>query len=61
MGLLGVRFVPVPVHGYLAVSGGFDLPKVMDSFSTNTSVKIGGFQGRFLKTEDLFKTLDTPC
>ena len=39
-------------RGYLAVSGGFDLPAVMESRSTCLSAGFGGFQGRTLKTGD---------
>ena len=37
---------------YLAVSGGFDIPKVMGSYSTNLKCGIGGFFGRKLKGGD---------
>jgi len=37
---------------YLAVAGGFDIPKVMGSYSTNLKCKIGGFQGRKLEAGD---------
>lgn len=39
--------------GYLAVAGGFDLPYVMGSFSTNLKVHVGGFEGRKLKNGDV--------
>jgi len=38
-----------PRHGmrsYLAVAGGFDVPEVMGSYSTDLKVGIGGFAGR---------------
>lgn len=37
---------------YLALKGNLNLPKIMDSFSTYTLGKFGGFAGRVLKTED---------
>ncbi|MGN0978486.1 MAG: biotin-dependent carboxyltransferase family protein [Faecousia sp.] len=40
------------VRAYLAVSGGFDLPTVMGSVSTNLKCGLGGFQGRKLQKED---------
>lgn len=39
-------------RAYLAVSGGFDLPVVMESRSTCLSAGFGGFQGRALKPGD---------
>ncbi|PRY09951.1 antagonist of KipI [Pontibacter ummariensis] len=48
-----------PVKGcraYLAVSGGFDLPKVMGSYATYLRAGVGGFGGRALKAGDL-----VPC
>lgn len=38
---------------YLAVAGGFDLPLVMGSMSTNLKCGIGGFQGRRLASGDV--------
>lgn len=38
---------------YLAVGGGFDLPQVMGSQSTNLKAGVGGFQGRKLERGDL--------
>lgn len=39
--------------GYLAVSGGFEVPTVMGSRSTNLKCKIGGFEGRALAEGDI--------
>ncbi len=39
-------------RAYLAVSGGFDIPSVMESRSTCLSAGFGGFQGRALKAGD---------
>lgn len=40
---------------YLAVSGGFDIPFVMDSASTGIKFNLGGFHGRKLKNGDELK------
>jgi biotin-dependent carboxylase uncharacterized domain len=39
-------------RAYLAAAGGFDLPLVMGSKSTNLKCGIGGFEGRALKAGD---------
>jgi len=41
---------------YLAVKGGFTLPKVLQSYATNIAAGFGGFEGRTLKKDDLI-----PC
>ena len=38
---------------YLAVSGGFDIPRVMGSLSTNLKCALGGFHGRKLQAGDV--------
>ncbi len=45
-------------RAYLAVSGGFDLPRVMGSLSTNLKCGIGGFCGRKLKSGDIIPLKD---
>jgi antagonist of KipI len=40
-------------RSYLAVAGGFDVPKVMESKSTYLRAKFGGFQGRALQKGDI--------
>lgn len=47
------------MRGYLAVSGGFDLPRVMGSMSTNLKCGLGGFQGRKLKAGDVLPLRQT--
>ena len=51
-----LSFVPVPNAGgaraYLAVKGGFDVPLVMGSASTNLTAGIGGWYGRALLKGD---------
>ncbi|TCC97890.1 5-oxoprolinase subunit C family protein [Pedobacter hiemivivus] len=39
-------------RSYLTVSGGFDLPKVLGSYSTYLKAGFGGYKGRALKNED---------
>lgn len=41
------------MRAYLAVAGGFDLPRVMGSLSTNLKCALGGFQGRKLRAGDV--------
>ncbi len=52
-------------RGYLAVTGGIDVPLVMGSRSTNTMARMGGFRGRPLKKGDFLasgpgRLLDRP-
>ncbi len=52
-------------RGYLAVTGGIDVPPVMGSRSTNTMAVMGGLEGRALKKGDLLacgggRLLDRP-
>ncbi|OOF47113.1 biotin-dependent carboxyltransferase family protein [Rodentibacter trehalosifermentans] len=41
---------------YLCVAGGFNVPKVLGSYSTNLQAGFGGFQGRLLKSGDHLAT-----
>ncbi len=41
--------------GYIAFAGGIDIPKEMNSYSTNTKSLIGGFHGRKLKNGDYIR------
>ncbi|MBE6962637.1 MAG: biotin-dependent carboxyltransferase [Ruminococcaceae bacterium] len=43
-------------RGYLAVSGGIDVPVVMGSRSTNLKCQLGGVEGRALKRGDVLET-----
>lgn len=45
------------LRGYLAVTGGFDVPVVMNSRSTYLGGKIGGFHGRTLAAGDVLHRL----
>ena len=40
-------------RAYIAVSGGIDVPRILDSRSTNLSSGFGGYQGRNLKKGDI--------
>lgn len=51
-GILSMKAAKNGVLAYLSVAGGFDLPLVMGSVSTNLKCALGGFQGRKLKTGD---------
>ena len=42
-------------RAYLCFSGGVDVPPVMESRSTYTRARVGGFQGRALKKGDLLR------
>lgn len=41
------------VRSYLAVDGGFDIPQVMASCSTDLKAGFGGWQGRYLRDGDM--------
>jgi antagonist of KipI len=47
-------------RAYIAVGGGFELPRVMDSRSTNLSSGFGGHRGRTLKKGDILLAGDPP-
>jgi antagonist of KipI len=47
-------------RAYLAVSGGFVVPKIMGSYSTNLSGSFGGLEGRKLRRGDILHTLQIP-
>ena len=40
------------MRSYLAVQGGFDIPAVLGSASTDLNAKFGGFHGRALRDGD---------
>ncbi|MGN0458532.1 MAG: biotin-dependent carboxyltransferase family protein [Eubacterium sp.] len=54
--VLSIGMAKTGMRCYLAVSGGFDVPLVMGSASTNIKLGIGGFEGRRLKPNDVLKT-----
>jgi antagonist of KipI len=49
------------VRAYLAVSGGIDVPPVMESRSTYLLGKFGGLEGRAMKAQDLIPMGDPPA
>ena len=50
--VLSMKMAKSGMRAYLAVAGGFEIPKVMGSYSTNLKCGIGGFLGRKLKVGD---------
>ena len=54
--LISFRGTKCGCRGYLCFAGGIDVPLVMGSRSTYTRAKIGGYQGRALKSGDVLKT-----
>jgi len=46
----------IGMYGYLCVSGGIDVTPELHSCSTDIRAKIGGIEGRYLKTGDQLKT-----
>ncbi len=50
--VVSIRAASRGVRAYIAVAGGFVVPKVMGSYSTYTGGKIGGLEGRTLAKGD---------
>ncbi len=50
--ILKIGFVTGAAYAYLAVAGGFALPRFMDSLSTYTRAGLGGYNGRKLSAGD---------
>ena len=48
------------IRGYLAVSGGIDVPEVMGSRSTYVKGGFGGLNGSAISSGDVLDTLDSP-
>jgi biotin-dependent carboxylase-like uncharacterized protein len=46
-------------RGYLAVTGGFDVPIVMGSRSTDLTARVGGFHGRAIRAGDVLPIGET--
>lgn len=57
---LDMGVATVGCRGYLAVRGGFDVPVVMGSRSTNLKCRVGGFQGRKLSAGDILPVCPAP-
>jgi len=53
--VITIQQVKSGCRGYLAVSGGIDVPEVMESRSTYVSAKLGGYKGRPLKKGDIIQ------
>ncbi len=63
--VLDIHQVTSGCRAYLAISGGIDVPRVMGSRSTYVGGRMGGFNGRPLKIDDVLECgestgLDTP-
>ena len=56
--VLSMGYARTGCRGYLAVQGGFDVPVVMGSRSTNLKCKLGGLEGRALKSGDILSVPD---
>ena len=56
--VLTMGYAQTGCRGYLAVQGGFDVPMVMGSRSTNLKCSLGGLEGRALKAGDVLTVPD---
>ena len=56
--VLTMGYAQMGCRGYLAVQGGFDVPMVMGSRSTNLKCSLGGLEGRALKAGDVLTVPD---
>lgn len=56
--ILQIFSVNTGFRGYLAITGGFDVPKIMGSRSTYVGGKIGGLEGRPLRSGDVLDRLE---
>ena len=56
--ILETGFAKMGFRGILAVAGGFDLPPVMGSRSTDLQGRFGGFEGRLLRDGDVLPFRD---
>lgn len=56
--ILETGFAKMGFRGILAVAGGFDLPPVMGSRSTDLKGRFGGFEGRLLRDGDVLPFRD---
>ncbi|BAV09721.1 antagonist of KipI [Filimonas lacunae] len=55
-GVLKIQYTGTGCRSYLAVQGGWEVPLVLNSFSTYLPAGWGGYQGRPLKKEDILNT-----
>ncbi len=56
--VISIQQVKSGCRGYLAVSGGIDVPEVMGSRSTYVGGKLGGYKGRTLKKGDIIQSVE---
>jgi biotin-dependent carboxylase-like uncharacterized protein len=56
--VISIQQVKSGCRGYLAVSGGIDVPEVMGSRSTYVGGKLGGYKGRTLIKGDIIQSVD---
>ena len=50
---LKIDFCEEGARNYIGVQGGFDIPKVLGSYSTDIKSRLGGFEGRAIKRGDI--------
>lgn len=51
--IIQMEFCRSGVRNYIAFQGGFDISKILGSYSTNLKSKLGGFNGRAIKKGDI--------
>ncbi len=54
--ILKISALNAGVTGYLAVEGGFQLNKILGSYSSYAKAKIGAFDGQYIKSGDIIAT-----
>ncbi|NEN74785.1 5-oxoprolinase/urea amidolyase family protein [Pelistega sp. NLN82] len=54
--VLKLHHAKIGMYGYLCVRGGFDIPKELNSCSTDVRAKLGGINGRILAVGDQLLT-----
>lgn len=59
--ILNVGALTDAVYGYIAISGGIDVPPFMGSRATHSRSGLGGFHGRALMTGDLLPVRPLPA
>ncbi|ANW96063.1 hypothetical protein AXE80_07135 [Wenyingzhuangia fucanilytica] len=56
-GIVSFKGAVQGVYGYVAVLGGFKIPRILGSKSTYVPAKLGGYKGRILQKGDLLPVL----
>lgn len=56
-GIVSFKGATAGVYSYIAVLGGFKIPRVLESKATYTPASIGGFKGRMIQKGDLLPVL----